>query len=327
MVKRHFDYEEKYKNLREKFQELKKLSQSMDFDLTQEFQQLEEKMEDIRGTKYHNLSPWEKVLLSRHPKRPVVKDYIEYLFEDWIELHGDRCYGDDRAIIGGIAVFEGIPLTVLGHQKGKDTNENLRNNFGMPHPEGFRKVERLIGQAEKFKRPVITFIDTPGAYPGLGAEERGQAWAIARVLMLFPQLQVPTIAIVTGEGGSGGALALSVADRLLMLSNSVFSVASAEACSSIIWKDAGRAEEMASYLRVTAQDLKELGIVDEIIPEPVGGAHQDFTALADSLKKSLELNLKELQALNREQLLKQRYRKIRARVQPINFLNDSKNGC
>ena len=311
MVKRHFDYEEKYKNLREKFQELKKLSQSMDFDLTQEFQQLEEKMEDIRGTKYHNLSPWEKVLLSRHPKRPVVKDYIEYLFEDWIELHGDRCYGDDRAIIGGIAVFEGIPLTVLGHQKGKDTNENLRNNFGMPHPEGFRKVERLIGHAEKFKRPVITFIDTPGAYPGLGAEERGQAWAIARVLMLFPQLQVPTIAIVTGEGGSGGALALSVADRLLMLSNSVFSVASAEACSSIIWKDAGRAEEMASYLRVTAQDLKELGIVDEIIPEPVGGAHQDFTALADSLKKSLELNLKELQALNREQLLKQRYRKIR----------------
>jgi acetyl-CoA carboxylase carboxyl transferase subunit alpha len=311
MVKRHFDYEEKYKNLREKFQELKKLSQSMDFDLTQEFQQLEEKMEDIRGTKYHNLSPWEKVLLSRHPKRPVVKDYIEYLFEDWIELHGDRCYGDDRAIIGGISVFEGIPLTVLGHQKGKDTNENLRNNFGMPHPEGFRKVERLIGQAEKFKRPVITFIDTPGAYPGLGAEERGQAWAIARVLMLFPQLQVPTIAIVTGEGGSGGALALSVADRLLMLSNSVFSVASAEACSSIIWKDAGRAEEMASYLRVTAQDLKELGIVDEIIPEPVGGAHQDFTALADSLKKSLELNLKELQALNREQLLKQRYRKIR----------------
>ncbi|NLO21967.1 MAG: acetyl-CoA carboxylase carboxyltransferase subunit alpha [Syntrophomonadaceae bacterium] len=311
MVKRHFDYEEKYRSLREKFQELKKLSQSMDFDLNQEFKRLEDKMEDIRGDKYHNLSPWEKVLLSRHSGRPVVKDYIEYLFEDWIELHGDRSYGEDRAIIGGIAAFAGIPVTVLGHQKGRDTNENLKNNFGMPHPEGFRKVERLIGQAEKFKRPVITFIDTPGAYPGLGAEERGQAWAIARVLMLFPRLQVPTIAIVTGEGGSGGALALAVADRLLMLSNSVFSVASAEACASIIWKDAGRAEEMASYLKVTAQDLSELGIADEIIQEPIGGAHQDFTDLADRLKKSLELNLKQLMALEMEQVLEQRYQKFR----------------
>ena len=190
------------------------------------------------------MSPWER-FYSVATQRPVVKDYIEYLFEDWIELHGDRCYGDDRAIIGGIAVFEGIPLTVLGHQKGKDTNENLRNNFGMPHPEGFRKVERLIGQAEKFKRPVITFIDTPGAYPGLGAEERGQAWAIARVLMLFPQLQVPTIAIVTGVGGSGGDLALSVADRLLMLSNSFFQWLRPKPVPHV-WKDAGRAEEMAS---------------------------------------------------------------------------------
>ncbi len=311
MVKRHFDYEEKYRNLQQKFLEFKKMSQNMDFDLSQEFKRLEDKMEDIRGIKYGNLSPWEKVLLSRHSARPVVGDYIEYLFEDWIELHGDRSYGDDRAIIGGIADFAGTPVSVLGHRKGRGTNENLKNNFGMPHPEGFRKVERLIGQAEKFKRPIITFIDTPGAYPGLGAEERGQAWAIAQVLMLFPHLQVPTIAIVTGEGGSGGALALAAADRLLMLSNSVFSVASAEACSSIIWKDASRAEEMASYLKVTAEDLKDLGMVDEIIPEPVGGAQQDFTELADRLKASLQSNLKQLLALSREELLVKRYQRFR----------------
>jgi len=311
MVKRHFDYEEKYKALQERFEELQELSQSMEFDLTDEFRVLEEKMKNIRDNKYQNLTPWEKILLSRHPERPTSREYIEYLCDDWIELHGDRIYGDDKAIIGGIASFNGIPLTVLGHQKGKDTNDNLRRNFGMPHPEGYRKVERMLLQAEKFGRPVINFIDTPGAYPGVGAEERGQAGAIAKVLMILSSLKVPVISIVTGEGGSGGALALAVADRLLMLSNSVFSVASAEACASIIWKDAGKAEEMADALKLTALDVKEIGIADEIIDEPLGGAHKDFEITAKSIQESLDRNLKELLAINRDELMEQRYKRLR----------------
>ncbi len=311
MVKRHFDYEEKYKNLQGKFEELQELSRNLQFDLTDEFKLMEEKMKDIRDNKYQNLTPWEKILLSRHLERPTVRDYIQFIFDDWIELHGDRTYGDDRAVIGGIANFRGIPVTVLGHQKGRGTNENLENNFGMPHPEGYRKVERLILQAEKFKRPVLTFIDTPGAYPGVGAEERGQAGAIARVLMTLSSLKVPIISTVTGEGGSGGALALAVCDRLLMLSNSVFSVASAEACASIIWKDAGRAEEMAAALKLTARDIKELGVADEIIEEPMGGAHKDFEATAKNLQDRLCRNLKELLALESQELIQQRYTRLR----------------
>ncbi len=311
MVKRHFDYEEKYKNLQGKFEELQELSRNLQFDLTDEFKLMEEKMKDLRDNKYQNLTAWEKILLSRHPERPTVRDYIEFIFEDWIELHGDRSYGDDMAVIGGIASFKGIPVTVLGHQKGRGTNENLQNNFGMPHPEGYRKIERLILQAEKFKRPVLTLIDTPGAYPGVGAEERGQASAIARVLMTLSSLKVPIIAAVTGEGGSGGALALAVSDRLLMLSNSVFSVASAEACASIIWKDAGRAEEMASALKLTAQDIKDLGIADEIVEEPMGGAHKNFETAAKSLQDRLDWNLRELLALESHELLEQRYTRLR----------------
>ncbi len=311
MVKRHFDYEEKYRNLQGKFEELQELSRSLQFDLTDEFKLLEEKMKDIRVNKYQNLTAWEKILLSRHSERPTVRDYIEFIFDDWIEMHGDRCYGDDRAMIGGIASIKGIPVTVLGHQKGRGTNENLHTNFGMPHPEGYRKVERLILQAEKFNRPVMTLVDTPGAYPGVGAEERGQAGAIARVLMTLSSLKVPIIAVVTGEGGSGGALALAVSDRLLMLSNSVFSVASAEACASIIWKDAGRAEEMASALRLTAQDIKDLGIADEIVEEPTGGAHKDFENTAQNLQDRLDRNLQELLAIERHELLQQRYTRLR----------------
>ncbi len=311
MVKRHFDYEEKYKNLQGKFEELQELSKNLQFDLTNEFKLMEKKMKDIRDNKYQNLTAWEKILLSRHQERPTVRDYIEFIFDDWIEMHGDRCYGDDRAVIGGIASLKGIPVTVLGHQKGRGTNENLHTNFGMPHPEGYRKVERLILQAEKFKRPVLTLIDTPGAYPGVGAEERGQAGAIAQVLMTLCSLKVPIISAVTGEGGSGGALALAVCDRLLMLSNSVFSVASAEACASIIWKDAGRAEEMASALKLTAQDIKDLGIADEIIEEPMGGAHKDFETMAKKLEESLVSNLKELLALESHELNEQRYKRLR----------------
>ncbi|KUG03921.1 acetyl-coenzyme a carboxyl transferase alpha chain [hydrocarbon metagenome] len=311
MVKRHFDYEEKYKNLQGKFEELQELSRSLQFDLTDEFKIMEDKMQDIRDNKYQNLTAWEKILLSRHSERPTIRDYIDFIFDDWIEMHGDRCYGDDRAMIGGIASFNGIPVTVLGHQKGRGTNENLHTNFGMSHPEGYRKVERLLLQAEKFNRPVFTFIDTPGAYPGVGAEERGQAGAIARVLMTLSSLKVPVIAVVTGEGGSGGALALAVSDRLLMLSNSVFSVASAEACASIIWKDAGRAEEMASALKLTAQDIRDLGIADEIVEEPTGGVHKDFESTAKNLQDRLESNLQELLLIERHELLEQRYIRLR----------------
>ncbi len=311
MVKRHFDYEEKYKNLQGKFDELQEMSKNLEFDLSDEFKLLEEKMKDLRDNKYKNLTPWEKVLFSRHSERPTVRDYVEYIFDDWIELHGDRNYGDDPAIIGGIANFKGIPVTILGHRKGRGTSEQLENNFGMPHPEGYRKVERLILQAQKFKRPLLTLIDTPGAYPGVGAEERGQAGAIARVLMTLCSIKVPIIAAVTGEGGSGGALALAISDRLLMLSNSVFSVASAEACASIIWKDAGRAEEMASALKLTAQDLEGMGIADEIIEEPMGGAHKDFEATAKKLKESLARNLKDLLAIESSELLEQRYIRLR----------------
>lgn len=312
MVRRYFDYDEKHKALKNKFDELRELSKNMQYDLHEEFERLEKKIKDIRENKYRNLTPWEKILLVRNIERPTTQDYIDALCDEWVEFHGDRCFGDDKSIIGGVGLFQGIPVTIIGHQKGKDTNENLRCNFGMPHPEGYRKAERLVKQAEKFGRPVITFVDTKGAYPGVGAEERGQASAIARMLMILSALKVPVISVVTGEGGSGGALALAVADRLLMLSNAVFSVASAEACSSIIWRNAERAEEMAEALKLTAQDLKGLGIADEIINEPMGGAQKDFVQTAERLRESLQANLQVLMGLDREKLLEQRYQRLRS---------------
>ncbi len=311
MVKRQFDYEQKVQEIREKLEELNKLSSNMEFDLSREIENLEEKIEDSRERRYQNLSPWEKVLLSRHPERPNSHDYIRYLCQEWIELHGDRCFGDDSSVIGGIGRFNGQAVTVLGYRKGKDTRENLQYNFGMPHPEGYRKIQRLLGQAEKFRRPVITLIDTPGAYPGIGAEERGQAWAISQVLMVLSTLKVPIIAVVTGEGGSGGALALAVADRLLMFSNAVFSVASPEACASILWKDLERVEEMAKAMKITAQDLEGLGIVDEIIAEPLGGAHLDFPEMAERLKGTLQRHLAEIMHKDNRELLTERYQRLR----------------
>lgn len=311
MTKKKFDYEEKYGQLQSKLKELQSLSADLHFDLTGELEDMESKLQDIRTIKYQNLTPWEKVLLSRHPERPTAQQYIDFLCEDWIELHGDRLFGDDQAIIGGIASFEGKPITVLGHQKGRNTDERVRRNFGMAHPEGYRKVLRLLQQAEKFQRPILTFVDTPGAYPGVGAEERGQALAISQLLMTLSRLRVPVLSIVIGEGGSGGALAISVGDRLIMLSNSVYSVATAEACASILLKDDARAEEMASALRLTPQDLLEMNIIDEIIDEPVGGAHQDFETMAARMKTVLSRHLDELLAQDRETLLEQRYTKIR----------------
>lgn len=311
MIKRQFDYEEKHQQLQEKMQELLKLSETMQLDLSNEIDLLNSRMEDIRRQKYQHLTPWEKVLLSRHPERPTSREYIEYLCDDWLELHGDRYFGEDAAIIGGLGEFNGHPVTLIGHQKGKDTKDNLVHNFGMPNPEGYRKVYRLLQQAEKFGRPVLCFIDTPGAYPGIGAEERGQAWAISQLLMTLSSLKVPIISVVIGEGGSGGALALGVADRLLMLTNAVFSVASPEACASILWKDLDRVEEMASALKITAQDLLELQIIDEIIAEPVGGAHLNFQETADNIKNSLQHHLAGLIGQNTAELVEQRYARLR----------------
>ncbi|MEN6351372.1 MAG: acetyl-CoA carboxylase carboxyltransferase subunit alpha [Syntrophomonas sp.] len=312
MVKRQFDYEQKFKDLRNKLGELNELSKTLQCDFSDEIRELEQKMNKDREIKYQRLEPWERVLISRNSQRPGAGDYIEKLCDDWVELHGDRCFSDDAAIIGGIGSFEGQPLSILGYRKGRNTKENLQYNFGMPHPEGYRKIERLLFQAEKFNRPVLTFIDTPGAYPGIGAEERGQAWAISRILMTLAVLKVPVLAIVTGEGGSGGALALAVSDRLLMFSNAVFSVASPEACTSILWKNLERIEEMAHAMKITADDLHGLGIVDEIIAEPIGGAHLDFEAMTETLKESIKRNLNEIMQRDRNELLAERYNKLRS---------------
>lgn len=311
MSKKYFDYEENFGKMTEKIKELKKFSEIMQINLNGEFESLEKKMDNLRQEKYKNLTPWEKVLISRHPKRPQAADYINSLLDNFFEFHGDRLFGDDSAIIAGIGAFDGQAITVLAHQKGKGTNERVAHNFGMPHPEGFRKVERLLWQSEKFSRPVLCFIDTPGAYPGVGAEERGQAGSIARLLMMLSDLKVPIISIVIGEGGSGGALALGVADRLLMLSNAVFSVISAEAGASIIFKDSEKAEDMANALKMTAQDLLAQGIIDEIIPEPIGGAHHDPGAAIENIAHSMRKNLQDICSQDINQLLAERYRKFR----------------
>ena len=311
MVKRQFDYEHKYQSLKQKVDELKDTSSNLEFDLSREFEELEKKMNGLRAHKYEQLTPWEKILLVRHPDRPTTRDYVKALCDEWVELHGDRYFGDDRAILGGVGSFKGRAVTILGHQKGNDTGENIRNNFGMAHPEGYRKVERLLLQAEKFKRPVLTFIDTSGAYPGVGAEERGQAWAISRVLMTLSALKVPVVAVVTGEGGSGGALTLGVSDRLLMFAHAVFSVASSEACASILWKNPEKAEEMANALKITASDLYEFGIIDEIIPEPPGGVQQDLNGTVAILGNSIKKHLDQLLPLKTEELLELRYQKLR----------------
>jgi len=311
MIRRQFDFEKKYQDFMSKLDQLKDEAQGMDFDLQKELVELEARMSGIREEKYQNLTAWEKVLLSRHPERPGTNDYIEYLCESWVELHGDRQFADDQAIVGGIGIFQGQPVTIVGHRKGKNTRDNVRCNFGMPQPEGYRKVYRLLRQAEKFNRPVITFIDTPGAYPGIGAEERGQAWAISKLLMTLSSLRAPIIAIVIGEGGSGGALALAVGDRLFMLSNAVFSVASPEACASILWKTPEKAEEMAEALKITANDLLNLRIIDGIIAEPIGGANQDFEMTASQIRMTLERELHNLVKQDIDGLLQERRQRLR----------------
>ena len=282
---------------------------------------LREKLESLREETYRNLRPIERVQVARHPRRPYTLDYVERCFTDWVELHGDRGYRDDEAIVGGWARLDGESIMVIGHQKGRDMKENLRRNFGMPHPEGYRKALRLMRQAEKFGRAVVTLIDTPGAYPGIGAEERGQAEAIATNLREMARLRTPLISVIIGEGGSGGALALGgsggalalgVTDRILMLEHAIYSVISPEGCAAILWRSAEHRTQAAAALRLTSQDLEELGVADEVIPEPPGGAHQEWDGAAMALRKALLRHLGELSQLDREELVRRRHAKFEA---------------
>ncbi len=305
-------FEEPVVQLRDKISELKDYTSNAEVDLSTEIQHLENRLEKLENDIYINMQPWDRVQVARHPERPTTLDYISAIFTDFIELHGDRSYGDDAAIVGGIAALNGLPITIIGHQRGKDTKENIRRNFGMPHPEGYRKALRLMKQAEKFGRPIICFIDTKGAYPGKAAEERGQSEAIARNLFEMAGLKVPVISVVIGEGGSGGALALGVANHIHMLENSTYSVISPEGAASILWKDPALAKQAAEAMKITAPDLKQMGIVDEIIQETTGGAHRDPKQQAIFLKEALERSINSLSKLSKDELVDDRYNKFKA---------------
>jgi acetyl-CoA carboxylase carboxyl transferase subunit alpha len=274
-------------------------------------EQLDRALEARIGELYRHLTPWQKVQVARHRERPYALDYVQWAFTDFVELHGDRRYADDRAIVGGPAVLNGRSVMVIGHQKGRDTRENIQRNFGMAHPEGYRKAERLMRQAERFGMPVITLVDTPGANAGLTDEERGQAEAIASCIATMLSLHVPTVTVVIGEGGSGGALAIAAADRILMLEHAVFTVASPEAAAAILWHDSAKAPEAAENMRITAQDLQSFGLVDEIIPEPDGGAHRDYAAVATAVGDAASRAVTTLAELPLDTLLDERYRKYR----------------
>lgn len=287
------------------------LRQSPRPEAEEQVRELEERLRRLQRKVFGRLSAWERVQLARHPRRPYTLDLIRLLTQDFVELHGDRLFGDDHAIVGGLARFEERSVVVIGHQKGRDTREKLFRNFGMPHPEGYRKALRLMQLAEKFAKPIITLIDTPGAYPGIGAEERGQAEAIARNLREMAGLRTPIVAVLTGEGGSGGALGLGVADRVLMLEYAIYSVISPEGCAAILWGDAGRARDAAAVLRITAPDLLKLGVIDAVIPEPQGGAHRNWETTAHEVRQAIGAALGELRGLSPDRLVQQRYAKFR----------------
>src|SRR5688572_22554706 len=302
-------FEKNIADLEQQISSLQKMADQHGLDVRKEVAVLEQKLARMKEESYRNLTPMERVQLARHPKRPYTRDYIGLCFSDFIELHGDRMFRDDEAIVGGWARLEGRTVMVIGQQKGRDMKENLRCNFGMPHPEGYRKALRLMQMAEKFGHPIVTLIDTPGAYPGIGAEERGQAEAIARNLREMARLRVPIVAAVIGEGGSGGALALGVGDRLLMLENSIYSVISPEGCAAILWKSASAKDKAAEALKLTAGDLAKLGVVDEIVPEPIGGAHTDPESTAAALRSALIRSVRELKELDPATLRRQRWQK------------------
>ena len=305
------EFERPIIELERKIDELRQLSRGS-VDFAEEIRRLEKKARKLQEEIFAELAPWQKVQLSRHPARPVTLDYVPLLFEDFVELAGDRAFADDQSIVGGMAKFDGREVMIIGHQKGRNTKENLRRNFGMSRPEGYRKAARLMQLAARFGRPILTFIDTPGAYPGLGAEERGQAEAIAKNLEIMAGLATPFVATVIGEGGSGGALALGVGDRIVMLEYAIYSVISPEGCASIVWKDQSKVAVAAEELKLTAPDLLRLGVCDEIVKEGPGGAHRDLATTAENLRAALKRHLDALCALDPAELPSRRYDKFRA---------------
>ncbi|WP_188386130.1 acetyl-CoA carboxylase carboxyltransferase subunit alpha [Ornithinibacillus halotolerans] len=307
----YLEFEKPLVELREKLHELENLSESNQVELSVEINMFKQRIEKLEEEIYSNLTPWQRVQIARHPKRPTTLDYIPLLFDNFIELHGDRYFGDDQAIVGGVAFFEDIPVTIIGQQRGRDTKENIRRNFGMPNPEGYRKALRLMKQAEKFNRPVITFIDTKGAFPGKEAEERGQSRAIAENLLEMAGLQVPIICIVIGEGASGGALAIGVGNHIHMLENTWFSVIAPESAATILWKDSTKGQEAANTMKITADDLKELEVIDEIVLEPKGGAHNDLKKQVVEVRNVIKNSLLEFSSYTAEEIIEHRYNKYR----------------
>ena len=311
MIRHGLDFEKPILELELKIAELKSLAADGSIDLSEEISKLNIRLEKVRKDVFESLTPWQKIQLARHPKRPYTMDYISMIMVDFLELHGDRMFKDDRSMIGGFAKIDGEEVFVIGHQKGRDTKENLMRNFGSAHPEGYRKAMRLMKLAEKFNTPIITLIDTPGAYPGIGAEERGQAGAIACNLRDMIGLKVPIVVIVIGEGGSGGALGIGIGDKVFVMENAYYSVISPEGCAAILWKDRLKAPNAADVLRLTAKDLLELGIIDGEIKEPLGGAHRDPEKAANAVKKCIKKALKELKSNTVQELLDKRYAKFR----------------
>jgi acetyl-CoA carboxylase carboxyl transferase subunit alpha len=305
------DFEKPVLELERQIEELKQFSAEKGIDMAEQVTALENKAQALRVEIYANLTTWQRVQIVRHPKRPTCLDYIGRVFRDFVELHGDRLYGDDPALVGGIAFLDELPVTVIGQQKGRDTKENIYRNFGLPHPEGYRKALRLMLQAEKFRRPVICLVDVIGAYPGIEAEERGQGEAIARNIMQMANLTVPVIVVITGEGCSGGALAIGVGNRVLIMENAYYSVISPEGCASILWKDATKAAEAADALQIGATKLLNMGIVEEIIPEPLGGAHKNPQEAGQSLKEAILRNLKPFTEMTGSEIREQRYQRYR----------------
>lgn len=303
------DFEKPILELERRIEDLRHLATEENLSIHEQLRDLEATADRLRKQIYSSLTRWQRVQLARHPRRPYTLDYLRMLTPDFLELHGDRSYADDKSIVGGIAMFEGRPIVVIGHQKGRDTKENLYRNFGMPHPEGYRKALRLMQLGEKLGNPIVTLIDTPGAYPGIGAEERGQSEAIARNLREMARLRVPIVSVVIGEGGSGGALALGVADVVLMLENAIYSVISPEGCAAILWSDRAKAPEAAEAMKLTAADIVKLGVVDEVLEEPMGGAHWDPEATASVLRDAVARNLERLEALSERELLDRRLEK------------------
>ena len=310
-LQQFLEFEKSVVELEKRIEELQQAAVEDKVDNSREVDRLKRNAARLKMEIFSNLTPWQITQIARHPLRPYTLDYIPRIFNDFIELHGDRNFRDDPAIVGGLATFDGESVIVIGHQKGRTTKEKVFRNFGMPNPEGYRKALRLMSMAERFKKPIITFIDTPGAFPGIGAEERGQAEAIAKNLMVMSRFKVPIIVVVIGEGGSGGALAIGVGDKVLMLEYATYSVISPEGCAAILWKDGSKSDIAAKALKITASDLYSMGIIDEIVKEPLGGAHQDTDGMANTMKESIARTLKELKNLSMDELIDLRYKKYR----------------